>query len=199
MISAFEFCYFRVWWCRKIISSCRKQKNLKQLNQQSPKPPTTVHQSFHGGMNMLDMMPMPRSFHHSQPSSQYVYKRHPMSAYVNMPQWYLHQVRALPGSYVTSTPDGAKYWWNRLMRCRRVILEEKMPSTTKGNKCNYRYIHSAGTSGESDSPQVQNPLSTDNNKGGSVLNPPKPAINLVPKKDVPGGDAITSWDSKDYH
>ena len=51
---------------------------------------------------------------------------------------------------------------------------------------------------ESDSPQVQNPLSTNNNKGGSVLNPPKPTINLVPKKDIPGGDATTSWDSKDY-
>ena len=51
---------------------------------------------------------------------------------------------------------------------------------------------------ESDSPQAQNPLSTDNNKGGSVLNPPKPPINLLPKKDIPGGDATTSWDSKDY-
>ena len=51
---------------------------------------------------------------------------------------------------------------------------------------------------ESDSPQVQNPLNTNNNKGGSVLNPPKPTIDLVPKKDIPGGDATTSWDSKDY-
>ena len=45
---------------------------------------------------------------------------------------------------------------------------------------------------ESDSPQVQNPLSTNNNKGGSVLIPPKPTINLVPKKDISGGDATTS-------
>ena len=45
---------------------------------------------------------------------------------------------------------------------------------------------------ESDSPQVQNPLSTNNNKGGSVLIPAKPTINLVPKKDIPGGDATTS-------
>ena len=45
---------------------------------------------------------------------------------------------------------------------------------------------------ESNSPKVQNPLSTNNNKGGSVLNPLKPTINLVPKKDVPGGDATTS-------
>ena len=52
---------------------------------------------------------------------------------------------------------------------------------------------------ESDSPQVQNLLTTDNNKGGLVINPLKPAINLVSKKDVPGGDATTSWDSKDYH
>ena len=52
---------------------------------------------------------------------------------------------------------------------------------------------------ESDIPQVQNPLSTNNNKGGSVLSPPKPTINLMPKKDVSGGDATTSWDSKDYH
>ena len=44
---------------------------------------------------------------------------------------------------------------------------------------------------ENDSPQVQNPLSTNNNKGGSVLIPPKPTINLVPKKDIPGGDATT--------
>ena len=52
---------------------------------------------------------------------------------------------------------------------------------------------------ESDSAQVQNPLGTNNNKGGSLLSPPKPAINLVPKKDVPGGDATTNWDSKNYH
>ena len=52
---------------------------------------------------------------------------------------------------------------------------------------------------ESDSPQVQNTLSTNNNKGGSIQNPPKPNMNLVPKKVVLGGDATTSWDSKDYH
>ena len=56
-------------------------------------------------------------------------------------------------------------------------------------------LHSNG----SDSPQVQKPLSTDNDKGGSLLNPPKSAINLVPKKDVPEGDPTISWDSKDYH
>ena len=44
------------------------------------------------------------------------------------------------------------------------------------------------------------PLRTDNNnKGGSVPSPPKPTINLVPKKDVPEGDATISWDSKDYY
>ena len=51
---------------------------------------------------------------------------------------------------------------------------------------------------ESDSPQVQNPLNTNNNKGGSIQNPPKSNINLVPKKDIAGGDATTSWDSKDH-
>ena len=50
-----------------------------------------------------------------------------------------------------------------------------------------------------DSPQVLNPMSTDNNKGGSILSCPKPAINLVPKKDVPEGDATISWNSKYYH
>ena len=52
---------------------------------------------------------------------------------------------------------------------------------------------------ESDSPQVQNPISTDNNKDGSIQNPTKPTINMMPKKDVPEGDATISWDSKDYH
>ena len=42
---------------------------------------------------------------------------------------------------------------------------------------------------ESGSPQGPNLMSTDNNKGGSVVIPPKPTINLVPKKDIPGGDA----------
>ena len=77
--------------------------------------------------------------------------------------------------------------------------DEKIPSTTKGNKCEYRCTHSVSTSeSESDNPWVEYPLSTNNNKNGSVLNPPKPTINLVPKKDIAGGDA-TTWDSKDYH
>ena len=42
-------------------------------------------------------------------------------------------------------------------------------------------------------------MSTDNNKDGSILSPPKSTINLVPKKDVPEGDAIISWDSKAHH
>ena len=75
-----------------------------------------------------------------------------------------------------------------------------MSSTTKGNRCEYTCIQvQAPQLSESDSLEVLNPLSTNNNKGGSVLNPPKPTINLVPKKDVPGGDTTTSWDSKDYH
>ena len=48
---------------------------------------------------------------------------------------------------------------------------------------------------ESDSPQAQNPMHTNNNKCGSVLTPPKPAISLM-SKDVPEGDATISW--KDY-
>ena len=60
-------------------------------------------------------------------------------------------------------------------------------------------IVQAPQSSEGESPKVQNPLSTNNNKGSLLLNPPKPTINLVPKKDVPGSDATTSWDSKDYH
>ena len=95
-----------------------------------------------------------------------------------------------------STPDGTKYQQHRLMWWRKVILDERMPSTTKGNKCEDRCTHRpivrAPQLSESDSPQVQNSLSTDNNKGGSVLIPLKPTINLVPKKDIPGGDATTS-------
>ena len=48
----------------------------------------------------------------------------------------------------------------------------------------------------SDSLQVQNLVSTHNNKGGPILIPPKPTINLVPKMDVPEGDATINWDSK---
>ena len=36
---------------------------------------------------------------------------------------------------------------------------------------------------ESDSPQLQNPLSIDNNKGSSTQSPPKPTHNLVLTKD----------------
>ena len=36
------------------------------------------------------------------------------------------------------------------------------------------------------------------NKGGPVLSPAKPTINLVPKNNVPEGDATISWELKDY-
>ena len=36
---------------------------------------------------------------------------------------------------------------------------------------------------ERDSPQVQNPVSTDNNIGNFISHPPKPTNNLVPSKD----------------
>ena len=52
---------------------------------------------FSRGRNMLDMMSIPRSDHNLCLSSQYGYIKHPMSAYVNQPQWYPHQVRTLPG------------------------------------------------------------------------------------------------------
>ena len=48
------------------------------------------------GRNVQDMMPMPRSYHHYQPSRQYGYRRHQMSTYGNQPQRYPHQVGALP-------------------------------------------------------------------------------------------------------
>ena len=53
-------------------------------------------------------------------------------------------------------------------------------------------LHSNG----SDSSQVQNPLSTNNSKGGSVLSPSRPTINPVPKKDIPEGDVTIVWDSQ---
>ena len=43
------------------------------------------------------------------------------------------------------------------------------------------------------------PLSTSNNKGGSILFPPKSITNLVPKKDGPEGYATIRWDPKDEH
>ena len=145
-------------------------------------------------------MPRPRSYHHSQPSNYYGYREYQMSTYGSQPQRYPHQVRALPGHmwYLPQmVPNTSNTGW-----CGRgrVIPDEKLPVPPKGNKCEYRCTHSAGTSvKESDSSLIQNPLSTDNNKGGSVPNSPKPTINLVPKKDVTGGDATTSCDSKDYH
>ena len=49
------------------------------------------------GRNMLGMMPIPRCYHNSYPSSWYGYRKHPMPAFCNQPQWYLHPVRTLPG------------------------------------------------------------------------------------------------------
>ena len=48
------------------------------------------------GRNMQDMMPMPRSYHHSQSSRQYGYRRHHTSTFGNQPQRYPHWVGALP-------------------------------------------------------------------------------------------------------
>ena len=87
------------------------------------------------------------------------------------------------------------------MLWQRVIPDEKLLVPPKASSVNMSALliridlHSNGH----DSPQVQNPMNTDNNKGGSILSPPKPTINLLPKKDVPEGDAIISWASWDYH
>ena len=49
------------------------------------------------------------------------------------------------------------------------MLDERMPSTTKATSVKIGApIVWAPQLSESDSPQVQNPFSTDNNKGGSV-------------------------------
>ena len=86
------------------------------------------------------------------------------------------------------------FWW-------KVIPDEKLPVPPKATSINMSALlmtgglHLIG----SDSLQVQNPMSTDNNKGGSIVSPLKHAINMVPKKDVPEGDVTISWDSKDYH
>ena len=87
------------------------------------------------------------------------------------------------------------------MLWRRVIPEEKLPIANKGIQyiMSYLLIRSELHSNGGDSPQIQNPLSTNNNKGGSDLSLPKPTINLMPKKHVPEGDATITWDSKDYH
>ena len=85
-------------------------------------------------------------------------------------------------------------WW------RRVILDESCQCHQKAKCVNIGApIVWVPQLSESNSLRSQNPSSADNNKGVSVLNPPKLTINLVPKKDVPGGDATTSWNSKDYH
>ena len=105
-----------------------------------------------------------------------------------------------PRSNVVPTPDGAGHQWNWLMLQWRVIPDEELPLPAKATSVNMSalLIRSELHSNRSDSPHVQNSLSTDNNKGWSILHPPKPTTNLMPKKDVPEGDATFNWDSNDY-
>ena len=131
---------------------------------------------------MLGMMSMPRKLPQLLPSSQYSYRMLPMSAYGNPPQC-IHNRRehsqvmcGIHPRWCQIQPPKA----TSVIMCALLIRSELHP--------NGRY-----------SSQVQNPMSTDNNKGGSILSPPKPTINLVSKKAVPEGDAIIRWDSKDHH
>ena len=146
------------------------------------------------------MMPMSRSYHHFYSSSQYGYRRLQMSTYGNQSQRYPHQVRALPGHmwylprWYQSTSNTGWYGGEEPYRMKRFQVPPKATSVKIGPS-----IAQAPQLSESDSPQVQCLFSTNNNKGVPVINPPKPTINLVSKKDIPGGDVTTRWDSKDYH
>ena len=102
---------------------------------------------------------------------------------------------------MVSTPKGTKLPVEPVDVVEKNDTREKLPMPLKATSVIMSdlliriELHSNGMDG----PQVQTTLSTDNNKGGSVVSHPKPTINLVPKKDVPEGNATISWDSKDYH
>ena len=84
-----------------------------------------------------------------------------------------------PRSYVVSTQDGAKYQWNQLMLQQRVIPDEKLKVPPKASSVNIGAPRiQAPQLHKSDSPQVQIPLSTNNNKGSSPKSPPKPTQDL---------------------
>ena len=88
---------------------------------------------------------------------------------------------------MVSTPDDAKYWWNRLRVWQRVIPDENLQVSPKAISVNVGAprVHAPQLS-ESDSPQVHIPLSTNNNKGRSPKNQPKPTQALVHTKDEEG-------------
>ena len=128
----------------EIISSGGKQ-NIENNPPSSYKNPYNRAAVLPRGRNMQGMMPMPRIYHHSYSSNQYGYKRHQMSTYGNQPQRYPHQWE--PSQIrCGSTPSGTKYQQHRLIWWRRAIPDERMPSTTKGKKCEDRCTHSEGTS-----------------------------------------------------
>ena len=93
---------------------------------------------FSRGRNMYSMMPMPRYYHHSYPSGQYINRKCPLSSCDNQPQWYLHQVRTLPCPMwypCQMVPKTAKQvdagmksdvWW-------------KVASVTKDNQCYHEW------------------------------------------------------------
>ena len=116
------------------------------------------------------MRPMPRNYHHSYSSSQYGCRRHQMSIYGNQPQRHPHQVRVHPGHmwylprWYQNTSNTARYGGEESYWMRRCQVPPKATSVEIGVP-----IVQAPQLSESDSPQVQNPLSTDNNKGSSVL------------------------------
>ena len=96
----------------------------------------------------------------------------------NVSLWQPATVISTPGentprTYVVSIPDGAKYQQNRLMLQQRVIPDEKLPVPSKASSVsmNAPLIRSELHSSGSDSPQFQNALSTDNDKGDSILSP----------------------------
>ena len=144
---------------------------MKQHSLAVTRAQDNIGEVFSRGKNM----PIPRSHNHSYSSSMAT-------------EGTKYQLMATSHSdihsrsYVASTPNGAKYQWSRLMFGRRVIPEEKLPVPLKATSVimSDHLIRSELHSNGSDSPQAQNPLSTDNNEG---------------EKDVPDGDATISWDS----
>ena len=173
-------------------------RRCKQPTQQSPEPPTTVEQSFQGVGIWWAWCPCQGLTTTPNPAGSMVTEG---TQYQPIPHITMipTQLRALPGHmwYLPQmvSNSGETGWWygEESYWMKRWQVSPKATSVDIGAP-----IVQAPQLSESDSPQVQNPLSTNINKGASVLNPPKPTINLVPEKDVPGCDATTSWDPKDY-
>ena len=84
VISAFDSIISEYDNEEKIISGNgnRRYKTTLPVVTKAPYNSTAV---FSRGRNILGMMPMPKSCHHSYPSSQQAYTRYPMSAHGNQP------------------------------------------------------------------------------------------------------------------